>query len=60
MNVVNKVSQFFPCNIRNPCVLSHFSHVRPHCNPMDVAARQAPLFWDSPGKNTGVGSCAPV
>ena len=25
------------------------------CDPMDCVARQAPLSWDFPGKNTGVG-----
>ena len=35
-------------------LLSHFSHVR-LCVTPETAAHQAPLPWDSPGKNTGVG-----
>ena len=33
---------------------SHFSRVR-ICATPEMAAHQAPLSWDSPGKNTGVG-----
>ena len=37
------------------CVCAHaLSCVQLFCNPVDVA-RQAPLLWDSPGKNTGAG-----
>ena len=36
------------------CVLSHFSRVRLSAT-LWTAASQAPLSWDSPGKNTGVG-----
>jgi len=35
------------------CVLSHFSRVQLFGTPWTVAC-QAPLSWDSPGKNTGV------
>ena len=35
-------------------LLSHFSHVRLCVTPY-MAAHQAPLSWDSPGKNAGVG-----
>ena len=35
-------------------LLSRFSHVR-LCATPESAAQQAPLSWDSPGKNTGVG-----
>ena len=35
-------------------LLSHFSRVR-LCATPQTAAHQAPLPWDSPGKNTGVG-----
>ena len=39
-----------------PCVLSCFSQTSYHSYAM--VARQTPLSWDSPGKNTGVGCCA--
>ena len=40
------------------CVLNCFSHVRLFGTPWTVPARL--LYpWDSPGKNTGVGSCPP-
>ena len=35
-------------------LLSRFSRVRLYVTPQ-TAAHQAPLPWDSPGKNTGVG-----
>ena len=35
-------------------MLSHFSRVQLCVTPW-MAAHQAPLSWDSPGKNTGVG-----
>ena len=35
------------------CVLSHFSRVQLFGTPWTVAC-QAPLSWDSPGKNTEV------
>ena len=35
-------------------LLSHFSRVRLCATPW-TATHQAPLSWDSPGKNTGVG-----
>ena len=35
-------------------LLSHFSHIR-LCVTPQMAAHQAPLSWDSPGKNTGEG-----
>ena len=35
-------------------LLSLFSRVRPCATP-EMTAHQAPLSWDSPGKNTGVG-----
>ena len=35
-------------------MLRHFSHVR-LCATLWTAAQQAPLPWDSLGKNTGVG-----
>ena len=35
-------------------LLSRFSRVR-LCATPETAAHQAPLSWDSPGKNTGVG-----
>ena len=35
-------------------LLSRFSRVR-LCATPETAAQQAPLSWDSPGKNTGVG-----
>ena len=38
----------------SPCMLSLFSRVRLFVTPWAVAL-QAPLSWDSPGKNTGVG-----
>ena len=36
------------------CVPSHFSRVLFFVTPCTIA-RQIPLSWDSPGKNTGVG-----
>ena len=38
------------------CVLSHFGRVQLFATPWTVA-HQAPLSWDSPGKNSGVGCC---
>ena len=40
--------------IKTVCVLSHFSHLQLFATPWTLAC-QAPLQWDSPGKNTGVG-----
>ena len=49
------------CNPRMRCcskqmllLLSGFRRVQ-LCATPEMAAHQAPLFWDSPGKNTGVG-----
>ena len=42
-------------NPQQYAMLSHFSHVRLCVTPW-TAAHQAPCPWDSPGKNTGVGS----
>ena len=36
------------------CILSRFSHVRLSATLWTMAC-QAPLSWDSPGENTGVG-----
>ena len=41
-------------SFRYVCRLSHFKHVQLCVTPWTVAP-QAPLLWDSPGKNTGVG-----
>ena len=35
-------------------LLSHFSRIQ-LCATPKIAAHQAPLSWDSPGKNTGMG-----
>ena len=40
--------------IKIVCVLSHFSHLQLFATPCTLAC-QAPLQWDFPGKNTGVG-----
>ena len=41
-------------DIHTLLLLSHFSRVG-FCATPSTAAHQAPLPWDSPGKNTGVG-----
>ena len=46
----------YTCKFAESCMLlSHFNHVRLCATPW-TAAHQAPRPWDSPGKNTGVGS----
>ena len=43
-------------NTVHVCVLSHFSHVRLFCKPMDCSLPGSSVHGiDSPGKNTGVG-----
>ena len=54
----SEVSPFWEASPQFIGMLSHFSHVQLFVTPWTVA-HQAPLSMDSPGKNTGVGSCPP-